>query len=1149
VSQSILRRLIIVAAVLVVVVQAIFPMKQQIRYGKDLAGGATLTYRVQHSASDPDKKGTLMRVIDVIRQRIDPQGQLDITIVPQGEDRLEITMPLPSDDVKALRKKVDDAIASVGDANFTQDAVLATLRLPGAERGTRIQALAGTDKVRQEKLETAAAAMDKAAATRQALDQTAQDATNRDELVSAAAEAELARDAAVDAVLQTAVSPEEMRRVLLLPDNTRVLSDGPGKPTLTVPSARQVAIDAIKAQHPGAKDKVDEVVKLYSEYAKARKTLDDPQDLIRMLRGAGVLTFRITVPQGVHPEEARLRRELQENGPKNARANDARWFKINDISTWYSKTAEYTFLKENPSGFFANRGGYVVEERLGDYYMLCYDTPATTFKTSQNEGVESARATTDQLGQNAIAFSMNTLGATRLGALTGAHVGQQMAVLLDDQVYTAPNLRSAISSSGEITGTFSKSEVEYIVRVLAAGSLQAKLGDAPIGQSVVGPEFGVDNLRKGLYAGAISFVVCAGFLALYYFTCGTIAVFGLSLNVVMIVGVMALNHAAFTLPGIAGVILTFAMAVDANVLVYERMREEFVRGIDLKEAIRLGYQRAMPAVVDGNLTNLIVCAVLATFGTPEIKGFGITMSIGVLTTLFSQLFVTRLVFDVLTGRMGWRKTSMLPLAVPAVQRALTLNVKWMNYRGLFYTLFAGLVAVAVFMITTRGSKMLDTEFVGGTEVVVQLKRDASGNPLVLTRAEVADRLAKQSEKGTSETNRVHQLLRTADIVVVDPRADGVTSDRFRVRVQNEEGTDDTNTAVLASAIRESFQDVINTPVGLTFRGSSDARGEAIIFPILTPTLGESINRGDAKMSTADDLGGAAIILQDLQPQTSLDDLNERLEEMRGNSAFNDIASHERRLVLIEGTPSHVRTVAIIVVSPDVSYLTDPTSWATQMRGREWELVRSTLTDPAPDLTLRSFDASVAASFAEKAITSIVISLVLIVIYVWVRFGSFRFSIAAIVPTMIDSMIALGLIALAEMICEANPKVGATIGLMPFKVDLTVVAALLTILGYSINDKIVVLDRIRENKGKLAYVSRAMVDQSINQVMSRTIMTGSTTIISTFVLYLVGGEGVRAFAYSLGLGVIIGTISSVALGAPIAWSKKGDQSQPEDGAAA
>lgn len=1150
-SQSILRRLIIVIAVLVVVLQAIFPMKQQIRYGKDLAGGATLTYRVQHSASDPDKKGTLMRVIDVIRQRIDPQGTLDITIVPQGDDRLEITMPLPSDDVKALRKKVDDAIASVGDSNFSEDAVLATLRLPGVERATRIQALAGTDKTRQEKLEAAAAAMDKAVAARQAYEQAAPE-SNKDDLASAAAEAELARDAAVDAVLQTAVSPEEMRRVLQLSDNTRILSDGPGKPTLTIPSTRQVAIDAIKLQHPGAKEKVDEIVRLYNDYAKARKTLDDPQDLIRMLRGAGVLTFRITVPSGQHPEEARLRRELQESGPKNSRADDARWFKINDISTWYSKTFEYEMLKDNAPGFFANRGGYVVEERLGDYYMLCWDTSATTFKTSQNEGVESARPTTDQLGQNAISFAMNTLGATRLGALTGAHVGQQMAVLLDDQVYTAPNLRSAISSSGEITGSFSQSEVDYIVRVLAAGSLQAKLGDAPIGQSVVGPEFGVDNLRKGLYAGAISFVVCAGFLVIYYFSCGAIAMLGLALNVVLLVGVMALNHAPFSLPGIAGVILTFAMAVDANVLVYERMREELLRGCDLVEAIRLGYQRAMPAVIDGNMMHIMVCSVLVTFGTPEIKGFGVTMVIGVLTTLFSQLYITRLVFDLLTSRMGWRKISMLPIAVPAVQRAFTLNVSWMKYRGLFYTIFALLGAAAIFTITSRGSKMLDTEFMGGTEITIQLKRDASQNAMTLSRAEVAERLEKEAALTDSIVPAaVRQSLQTADIVVVDPLPDGVTSDSFRIRVQNTKEAQDHLATDLSNAIQNAFSDLIDAPASIKFKGW-DAPGEASpVYPIVSAVLGESINRGDSRVNTAEEMGGAAVVLSELTPRTRLSELQERVESMRSNSAFNDIASHERRVVLIEGTPDDVRTAVILVASPDVSYLTDATAWGVQMRGREWELVKESLTKPVASLTLRSFDSSVAASFVEKAVTSIVISIVLIAIYVWVRFGSLRFAIAALLPTLLDCTIAVGFIALAEMLCEAYPKVGAVIGLMPFKVDLTVIASVLTILGYSINDKIVVLDRIRENRGKLSYVSLETINLSINQVISRTIMTGSTTIISTFVLYFVGGEGVRAFAYSLGLGVIIGTISSIALGAPIAWSKKGDKSKPgaEEGAAA
>lgn len=1147
-SQSILRRLIIVAAVFVVVVQAIFPVKEKIRYGKDLAGGVTLTYRVQQNPSDPDPKGTLTRVIEVIRNRIDPQGQLDITIMPQGEDRLEITMPLPSEDVKALRKKVDDAIATIGDENFTADGVRAVLALPADQRMTRIAALAGEDANRKSKLVAAATAWDAAAEARRAYD-AAEVGPAKDAMVDPTAEAELAREAAVAAVLQTAVAPEDIRRALALSNVGRSLKDGSG-PTekrVEIPSDRARAIEALQREHPGAKDQIAEVVRLHDVYAKARKTLDDPQDLIRMLRGSGVLTFRITVPQGTRVDEASLRQQLREVGPKNARADDARWFKINDVGTWFDDYRGYQLLQENAAQYFAGQGGYVVEERFGDYYMLCYDTPTTAFRTSENEGVESARPSTDRLGRPAIAFSMNTRGSTRLGTLTAENIKRPMGVLLDDQVYTAPTLQGAIADSGEITGSFSSAEIDYIVRVLAAGSLQAKLSDQPIGQSIVGPEFGLDNLRKGLYAGAISFVVCAGFLALYYFSCGAIAVLGLAINVLLIVGVMALNHAAFTLPGIAGVILTFAMAVDANVLVYERMREEMMKGSDLREAIRLGYQRAMPAVIDGNLTNLIVCSVLATFGTPEIKGFGVTMTIGVLTTLFSQLYVTRLVFDVLVEKFGWRKTSMLPTAVPAVQRAFTLNVKWMNYRGVFYGVFAVLTGVAIFMVATRGSKMLDTEFLGGTEVVVQLKRDAAGEPLLLTRSEVSERLNKEaSELGGSVPESVRQGLRTADIVVVDPRPDGVTSDSFKIRVQNAGEFEETSTADLATAIQAAFEDVIDAPASLSFKGW-DATGAAVpVYPILTPTLGESIGRGDARMSTKDDIGGAAVMLEEISPRTRLADLQNRVDAMRGNSAYNDIAGHERHVVLVEGTPDDVRTAAIIVTSPEVSYLADAGAWGQQMKGREWALVQEMLTRPMASLTLRSFDASVAASFAEKAITSIAISIVLIIIYVWVRFGSFRFSVAAIVPTMLDCLIALGLIALAEMVCEASPEIGATIGLMPFKVDLTVVAALLTILGYSINDKIVVLDRIRENKGKLPWVSRAMVDQSINQVMSRTIMTGSTTIISTFVLYLVGGEGVRSFAYSLGLGVVIGTISSIALGAPIVWAKKADRSRPEDG---
>jgi preprotein translocase SecF subunit len=157
---------------------------------------------------------------------------------------------------------------------------------------------------------------------------------------------------------------------------------------------------------------------------------------------------------------------------------------------------------------------------------------------------------------------------------------------------------------------------------------------------------------------------------------------------------------------------------------------------------------------------------------------------------------------------------------------------------------------------------------------------------------------------------------------------------------------------------------------------------------------------------------------------------------------------------------------------------------------------------------------------------------LIVIFIWVRFNSIRFSIAAIVPTLMDCLIAVGLIAAAEIIYDRLPFLANALGMVPFKIDLTVVASVLTVLGYSINDKIVLLDRIRENRGKAKRVTREMVNDSVNQCISRTLLTGTTTILSTIVLYTVGGDALKPFAYSLGLGIVVGTLSSIMLAAPM-----------------
>ncbi|MBL8759968.1 MAG: protein translocase subunit SecD [Phycisphaerae bacterium] len=1132
--RPILRTAIITLIFLGVAIWAIIPPKEKLRLGKDLRGGASLVYSVQIRSGE-DAKAVLAETIDVLRKRIDPESQFDISMVPQGRDRIEITMPLPNDEVKALKKAFEDELAKLGRGAIKGDRLDQLLRAPADQREAEIQRLAGGDAKRADLLRVAATAWDASLARRAELDAAkaaGKPAEELDALVDAAALSEKAVDDTSAAVLRAAVSPEEVRRALLLSARERTLTDPKTGKKVSLGSARDRAIKKIRESHQEISGDLDNVIAAYDTFTKQRRSLDDPQDLIRMLRGAGVLSFRITIQPGWSPaDEIRLRQELVDRGPRNVRSSEARWYKINDISTWYNSTDELEHLDADPAGFFSSRG-YVGAEHNGEYFLLCWDTRKTRLTNAEGVWkVSRAYESRDELGRPSIAFEMDPRGAVLLGELTKDHVKQPMAVLLDDQVYTAPTLQSAISKSGQITGDFDQRERQYVIRTLAAGSLQAKLSTEPLSTSVLGPDMGLDNLRLGLKAGLYSFAVCAGFLIVYYFTCGGIALIGLLVNCLLLLGAMALNRAAFTLPGIAGVILTFAMAVDSNVLIFERIREEITgRGADLRTAVRLGYSKALSAIIDGNLTNLIVCLVLGFVGTPEIKGFAITMGIGVLTTLFAQLTFTRLIFDVMVEKFGWRSTTMLPMAVPAVQRAFTLNVDWMKYRGVFYGVFVVLVGLAATMIVTRGSKMLDTEFVGGTAVTLRTGADEAGKPRALKRQDVADRLTAAAERHPDLG-----ALRNADIQVVNPEPDGVTSHTFTIK------TSLTDAKSISGALSEVFADVVDARSRLRF-GRSDAATprEAPAYPILSPILGQSIDRPGVRANVQDYIGGLAIVIEGIEPPTSLAALRERLDQTRAEPEFASTLGRTHDLQVIEGSEEQVRSAVVLVRDDSINYFSGEGIWASDLRDSEWNAVVQAAQESTTFLNVQTIGPAVADQFTAQAIVALSLSTLLVVIYVWVRFNSVRYSIASIVPTLIDCFSAVGLIALAELIYDASPGLAQSLGLLPFKIDLTVIASILTILGYSINDKIVVLDRIRENRGKLPFASRKTINDSINQTMSRTLMTGSTTILSTLILYLVGGEAVRSFAYSLGLGVIIGTISSIALGAPLVWARKYDK---------
>ncbi len=1169
--RHLVRNAFLILAIGVLSVLAIVPPEAKLRRGKDLAGGTSLTYQVNIRPGDP--ADTLSNMIELLKKRVDPNGVMEISMVAQGQSRIEITMPLAGPQAKRLRADFEERLNALASGAMSAEDFDRVMGLPGPDRTAEITRIAGTDADRLALLNSAAAAFDAARAARaafqsqrgalekpidefaKALDEatarkdpeetikqiTAALEAARDALAAAALEparAEQAFENARTAAKATAVSTAEVRRVLDLPSVPRRYRDDKTQATKEIPSPRQRALARLNEAHPRAAAQLAAVVAAYDEYQKKRATLDDPQDLIRLLRGAGVLEFRIGVKPGEAADEDRLRRELREKGPRNVRSGEYRWFKLNKEDSWFNSLEEQQAMLTDPAGYFAGPYRAVVEEYDGQYYMLLYDVRGK--RLTRAEGAwrcDSSRQSTDELGRPCIAFTMDALGAEKMGDLTGSNVQNNMAVLLDDEVYTAPNINSKITRSGQIAGNFTPAEIRYVVRVLNAGSLAAKLSPEPISISTVGPELGIDNLRKGLTAGVISLIAVAAFMLCYYFTCGGIAVAAMMLNGLIVLAAMALNRAPFSLPAIAGVILTFGMAVDANVLIYERMREELAGGADLREAVRLGYQRALSSIVDGHVTILIVCVILGFTGTQEIKGFAITMSIGAVATLFTQLFATRVLFDFLVYRLRWTRLSMLPIAVPAVQRLFTFNVDWMKYRFVFISFSVLLSLACVGTLVWRGGDVLDNEFLGGTKLTLKFKDGPDGQPLTLARREVEERVqavARAAADSPDPARRQLAQLREAEIITVNPLPDGVTSSTFQIKSVL------ANADLIQSALADVFRDRLSVREALAFRGIDAAlERDFPVRPVITPRLGDAVDRPDLVYDATEYMGGAAVLIEGLTPATAVKEIEARLEAALTKPEFSESVSRRHKVVLLEGTPAAAAAVAIISRDEAVSYLADEQQWRALLKGPEWRLALGALATPGTPASVEKFDPSIAATFTAQAVIAVLLSSIGIIIYIWVRFNSIRYSLAAIATSLHDCLVAVGLLAMAEVFVNAAPTAASTLGVLPFKIDLNVIAATLTILGYSLNDTIVVMDRIREKRGKLPYASRAVINKAINDTLSRTVLTGGTTLAASVVLYVVGGEAVRAFAFAFIVGVAVGTYSSIAIAAPIVWVRRMD----------
>ncbi len=1134
-----------------------------VRLGKDLQGGVSLVYAVSMpDAQRPEE--VLGQVIEVLKQRVNPQGVLDIAMTPQGRDRIEVVMPLPSAEVRDLQVKAKQAV----------DEFLAKTQIPAAELDAAL--FSGKAVARFGSLHPAVAELElqwqrlqSAKAELANFEDAAKSGAPVDAVAKSAAEdklvaAELNVERLKSEVLSRTLPAAKLTKALELSTQPSVIRGADGSPVVGAdgkpergPSPREKEIASIKADFPSLAGELDALVAANDAYLTKRTGLDDPEDLMRLMRGAGVLEFRIAVrasnPVGVNVQQ--LRDDLAKKGPGAGEPGRVRWFAVNDPKQWYDTPEQMQQLRADPVAYFASRYDLVAGEFGGETYLLLADsaTKAMTHDDGGAWGLTGAFRTTDQrLGGAAVAFRLDPAGGQRMARLTGNHRGEMMAIVLDDEVFSAPNLNDTITDNGIITGQFSDEEIAYLIRVLTAGSLEAKVSSDPISVNILGPSIGAENLTKGLEATILSVGITCVVMLAYYFLAGLVADIALAVNTLLIFGIMALLDGTFTLPGLAGVALSVAMAVDANVLIYERIREELEQGNPLRAAVATAYRRALSAIIDGNVTNLIVCVVLYKVGATEVKGFALTMSIGVITTLFTGIWVTRAMFDTALEK-GLKSLPMLPTIVPAISRVLLPKVDWISLRPALFG-FSGVLAVlSLVALLARGNDIFETEFRGGVAMTLTTRAASGGEPksesgrLAFTRQAVEDRVRAIGQ--SAGDNKIVAQLASANVLTVgDQAADGSASS-FQIRVGNPPQMDGIDESRIAREVQEAvvlaFAKDLDVRLPLSFANSESKDHTLATKPLEKASIGSSIGRPNASSEpVAEFRGGVAVVVDNVQPPVTASDVAERIRRMRAQPDWSATAGRPTKVIGLDpvdpANPSGPqKSLVVLVTDPDTnSTKVDFETWDRNLAGKEWDLVQQALTQQASLDQVSSFSPVVAENLAASAVVAVVLSLIGMLAYIWVRFGSFRFSTATVVGVTFNVVVCLGFLAIS--IPLAPTSFGAALYIEQYRIDLNVVAGLLTIIGYSLNDTIVILDRVRENRGKRTWISRETVNLSINQTFSRTVLTGGSTLATAIILIALGGTGIRPFAYTFLIGLIAGTFSSVAIAAPLVYSRKEEE---------
>ncbi len=1196
--------------------------------GIDLAGGTTLTYDVK-VPSGRDAGEVIDDTIAVLQRRVDPTGTRNLIWRRVAGNRIEVQMAMAPRIITLKRQAYLDAQQQLLTGNLDKRQVVAALALDPQDQAAMFDSIAAGNTALRQQLDEMAqtkAALDEVQGPYDAAQQAYDDAIARvDNPPAGTSEADLAESkriademlasliplaeqfnaaraahqSALATVLQSNLSANELDRIRDLDnDPTKAGVDPTTKAPL--PTPRALEVDKLVAQNPDRAEQIRTYFNAYAEYEAIKGPLDDPNDLIALLQGSGVLEMRIAATPRERPiDAASYITRLEEQGPRAGTDREWKWYEVQDIEVFVDRDMELLqSFRSNPESFtdwVDSRRGMVGRVYGNRFYLLLADSPQLAMTRDQVWKLASVNRSADQLGKPAVGFSMDGRGAVLLGNLTGPNVGKQMAVMLDNKVITAPTLQARLTDGGIITGDFSNEEFEYLIRTIKAGSLEGQLGEYPISIKTTGPAMGQENLYRGVEAAITALIIVAIFMAVYYLFAGMVANFALAANMVIILGVMAMIDATFTLPGIAGIVLTIGMAVDANVLIFERIREELEAKADLRTAVRLGFDKALSTILDANITTLITCLVLGYTATAEIKGFAVTLGIGILATLFTALFCSRVFIEAYVRYTNAKTLMMMPTLLPPLRQLLSPNVDWLKLSRVFIPLSVLLIAVGMYLVYERGMDMLDIEFRSGTKVSFTLANEDGDatRPRMIARTDAESRIKTYAaigadlqagrapvrpaqvpasidwDKAVSDMNRVvedasrryeeamqsYQELVDAqaspgdkpDLVsdfnllarstlVTEGRVQDGKSNGFAV------STLMTDSQAVSDLIKSAFEDLLDTTQPVSFEGvavTDPAR--APIYRISSTDLSQVVGRPillPEGLDAAEFLGGVAILLDGMDPAPTLTDLEQRIGRMRQQPAHEDLGYRPNRVVGLEiaytdatGTP-HYRSALVLTTDGVTNYLQTPTAFtdADGLAYTEWRLVRDALQRDTSLASVTKFSSQVSGTMKQQALAAMFLSLLAVVAYIWLRFGSIRYGFAAIAALVHDVCVTMGIVAICGWLFDTG--IGHALLLFDFKINLALVAAILTIIGYSLNDTIVVFDRIRENRGRLARASRAVVNESINQTISRTILTSGTTMIAVVLLYLLGGPGVHGFAFAMIIGILVGTYSSIAIAAPV-----------------